>query len=236
MVRTYKDTPSYRQYLNVDPVTGRGERLDHLMPHLQYNEDGQLIIVPGELFCRWRSDDGALCVKGTALSSATALRKHYHGCHGSPTENRRHGSNTFEFQVELHCWYRAIVNGEMPRWVPRKAADATVAIMPDITSIEEENDDEEKAKEGVNEDARTGDIATQTKKIYKTRMELKKRMERKVMMLGGKLKFKEEMKLKKMRFKKMMKLEKEMKFERMKLRKMRLKKEMRLKEKMKSRR
>lgn len=38
MVQTYKDTPSYRQYLNVDPVTGRGERPDDLMPHLQYNE------------------------------------------------------------------------------------------------------------------------------------------------------------------------------------------------------
>ncbi|KAK1250594.1 hypothetical protein MKX08_010597 [Trichoderma sp. CBMAI-0020] len=233
MGQTYQDTPSYRQYLNADPVTGRGERLDHLMPHLQFNEDGQLIIVPGELFCRWRRDDGALCVKRTALSSSAALRKHYHGCHGSPIENRRNGSNTVMFQQELHRWYRAIVNGEMPRWVPRKAADTTVAIVPDITSIEEENDDKEKTKEGVTKEKSTGRESTQTKKIYKTRMQRKKKMERKVMMLENKLRFKEEIQLKKIRLKKMMELEKEMKVEKTRLRKMRLKKEMRLKEKMK---
>jgi hypothetical protein len=38
MGAAYKDMPSYGQYLNIDSVTGLGERLDNLMPHLQYNE------------------------------------------------------------------------------------------------------------------------------------------------------------------------------------------------------
>lgn len=44
-VRTYKNMPGYRQYLNVNPVTGRAERLDALMPYLQHNEVRILIKV-----------------------------------------------------------------------------------------------------------------------------------------------------------------------------------------------
>ncbi|KAL7927465.1 hypothetical protein ACQKWADRAFT_325084 [Trichoderma austrokoningii] len=131
MAQTYKDTPIYRQYLNVDSATGRGERLDDLMPHLQYNENGHPIIVPGEVYCRWRSDDGALCVKKNALSSTSALRTHYRGCQGCSPESRRTGSNNARQQQELHRWYRAVVNGEMPRWMPRKAADTAVAVVAD---------------------------------------------------------------------------------------------------------
>lgn len=38
LLRTYKHLPSYLQYLNVNPETGRSERNDALMPHLQYNK------------------------------------------------------------------------------------------------------------------------------------------------------------------------------------------------------
>ncbi|PON29337.1 hypothetical protein TGAM01_v201586 [Trichoderma gamsii] len=61
VTRSFRHMPSYRRYLNANPITGRKERLDDLMPSLQYNASGQLILAPGEVFCRWRNDDGTLC-------------------------------------------------------------------------------------------------------------------------------------------------------------------------------
>ncbi|KAL6908258.1 hypothetical protein GGI43DRAFT_379126 [Trichoderma evansii] len=127
MVFTYIEWPSYRRYLNENRRTGRPERNDALMPPLIYTGNGEPILAAGEVFCRWRDVDGVLCTERKEYSTPVGLERHFADCHGTRTHGLCTGFNNPRYKEELNRWYFAVVNGEMPRWVPRRTANAPVA-------------------------------------------------------------------------------------------------------------
>ncbi|KAL7895715.1 hypothetical protein HDV63DRAFT_401017 [Trichoderma sp. SZMC 28014] len=151
----YNNQPSYRQYLNQDPATGRKERLDDLMPRLLFSEGGRLLLVPGEVFCRWRNDDDTLCKRKHAFNSHSNLREHYMRVHGSRVKPRPVGSCiTREYHLKIRIWYNALVHGNKPFWIPSEEEKEDItggALAFDFDFVEEkENDYEWTAEEGGN--------------------------------------------------------------------------------------
>ncbi|VTT55722.1 unnamed protein product [Fusarium fujikuroi] len=61
----YRRSEPYRRYLS------NGYRLDDLMPPLDRRGESEAEIVPGELYCRFRSARGRLCHKVTFLKPST---------------------------------------------------------------------------------------------------------------------------------------------------------------------
>ncbi|KAL7954691.1 hypothetical protein V8C34DRAFT_293628 [Trichoderma compactum] len=94
-----------------------------MMPPLQMNKQGQAIIVPGEIYCRWRGKNGRngrLCKRKARYSQENALHRHYQVVHKVEIEPRTMRGFTYAYHLELTEWYKQVMYGNQPHWIPRK--------------------------------------------------------------------------------------------------------------------
>ncbi|EGR49051.1 uncharacterized protein TRIREDRAFT_107197 [Trichoderma reesei QM6a] len=115
MPQTYKDKPAYKSYRAGNEA---GERDDAKMPDLKKDGNDKVIIVPGEVFCRWRDEENGLCYRSAAFYSPSSLRNHYKKGHGLQVSDRGAGSKSVALQHQLNRWYSQVDAGAKPTWVP----------------------------------------------------------------------------------------------------------------------
>ncbi|KAL7914088.1 hypothetical protein GGI35DRAFT_475922 [Trichoderma velutinum] len=137
MADHYQDGDGYSRYVAGD---GRDKRNDATMPILQINnvcsiaelllicrdmpakihyKEGQIIMIPGEVFCRWRGDDGHLCWKNIRYANTKTLRNHYRCSHRVETEANPTGGFSADYHSALDRWYTQVSSGQNPTWIPR---------------------------------------------------------------------------------------------------------------------
>ncbi|EGR44379.1 uncharacterized protein TRIREDRAFT_112276 [Trichoderma reesei QM6a] len=66
-------------------------------------QNGKVIIIPGEAFCRHIGPMGMMCFKNTPYEKTGALRKHYKECHDLGIISKEPGSHRARYQNELTC-------------------------------------------------------------------------------------------------------------------------------------
>ncbi|KAI9163142.1 hypothetical protein HJFPF1_04741 [Paramyrothecium foliicola] len=92
----YKDTQEYKMYLNC------GVRLpDEFLPLAQHNSNGEVIIAPGELYCRFDAGLGMLCATSKQFYSESTLFNHYRHVHKAEVEKRECGGINGELDANL---------------------------------------------------------------------------------------------------------------------------------------
>ena len=91
----YRATPQYLEYLN------DGERPCHLPPYERIN--GNLLVYPGELYCRFRDKYG-ICPYSRQMSNGANLRNHIKKIHGA-TLHAKAGSPSMLESHKAKRWY-----------------------------------------------------------------------------------------------------------------------------------
>ncbi|PKK47206.1 hypothetical protein CI102_9775 [Trichoderma harzianum] len=81
--------------------------------------------MPGELFCRWRDEDGVLCDRYEPYFCRESLRYHYRYIHGREIPITGKSGFTTRYHNQLDRWYTQVANGEDPNWIPINPADST---------------------------------------------------------------------------------------------------------------
>ncbi|PNP59602.1 hypothetical protein THARTR1_00775 [Trichoderma harzianum] len=139
---SYKNQMGYRIYAIGN---GEGRRNARMMPPLQYSNEGKVIILPGEIYCRWRGPTGRICQKNTAFDHQAGLYLHYRRHHDLEPERRTVTGFTYAYNQELDEWYTQVSRGDKPNWIPKKpfrfptAAKRRKSDSADTTTPEEES-------------------------------------------------------------------------------------------------
>ncbi|KAM0214390.1 hypothetical protein ACHAPQ_007871 [Fusarium lateritium] len=84
------------------------------LPRLNVTEDGEVRIVPGEIYCRWRDAHNVICE--LEFTEERDLRAHYRDAHNLRYE--RHGPAAMSSRENMHIgrWYYETVRNRMPNW------------------------------------------------------------------------------------------------------------------------
>ncbi|PON30965.1 hypothetical protein TGAM01_v200385 [Trichoderma gamsii] len=120
---------SLRRYLELGASGQPVNRLELLLPHVQFNENGEVILLPGEIFCRIRDDNNDICpfvVDYRRRHGKGGIRYHYRYAHNLPAEKRKLTHRYNHFLEKAARWYDEVVRAKMPLWLPRDATDSPI--------------------------------------------------------------------------------------------------------------
>ncbi|KAL7939131.1 hypothetical protein V8C35DRAFT_326320 [Trichoderma chlorosporum] len=120
----YTEMEGYQRYI---VRNGAGARDDAKMPSLALNSENQIILVPGEVFCRWRDEKDKLCPRATRFTQIRSLVMHYEHMHKKSVEKRK-SVRSMKKNAKVDCWYTQVANGEKPTWTPNVINDRTVTV------------------------------------------------------------------------------------------------------------
>ncbi|KAH6956579.1 hypothetical protein DER45DRAFT_645181 [Fusarium avenaceum] len=84
------------------------------LPRLNITEDGEVKIVPGEIYCRWRDAHDDICE--LEFTDQRDLRTHYRDAHNLRCERPGSASLTRRDNMHVAQWYYDTVRNRMPNW------------------------------------------------------------------------------------------------------------------------
>ncbi|EHK40038.1 hypothetical protein TRIATDRAFT_312962 [Trichoderma atroviride IMI 206040] len=148
MVRGVNHYRSFREsricYADLGASGQPANRLEQLLPPLQFNQNGEVILIPGEIFCRYRDDNNRLCqFRLQQHKMAGGIRKHYIIYHLLPVERRSKSHERKHFTEQARRWYDEVVRGNFPLWVPRDADDTPIKNISLPLSLNDEANEEQ---------------------------------------------------------------------------------------------
>ena len=97
---SYKASIGYQAYLN------SGTRPDKIPPYEFI--DGQVIIYPGEIYCRYRLHGETICLNSQPASSINNLRHHIKR-HGLNIYQPKSGAPSLDRQLKAMNWYSQFI-------------------------------------------------------------------------------------------------------------------------------
>ncbi|KAM0252508.1 hypothetical protein ACHAP5_001156 [Fusarium lateritium] len=84
------------------------------LPRLNVTEDGEVKIVPGEIYCRWRDAHNVICE--LEFADERDLRAHYRDAHHLRYERRGPASLSRRENKHIGRWYYDTVRNREPNW------------------------------------------------------------------------------------------------------------------------
>ncbi|KAK5990379.1 hypothetical protein PT974_08647 [Cladobotryum mycophilum] len=92
----FKRRPSYRAYVD------KGRISADVLPSPQQNSRGDIVLMQGEIYCRYRNRN-------------SVLSEHYHRVHGEQVAMVRRNYTLLDHDA-LDVWYDDLMNSRRPRW------------------------------------------------------------------------------------------------------------------------
>ncbi|KAL7897056.1 hypothetical protein HDV63DRAFT_85266 [Trichoderma sp. SZMC 28014] len=113
-----------RRYTMLVVAPGQpGNGNEHLLPSIQFNINGEVVLLPGEPYCRYRHGNNSVCPYRWEIGLNEDMRSHYLSAHNIRAEPIQAHHWTTEFLDRVGDWYIEVVTGYVPTWLPRTESD-----------------------------------------------------------------------------------------------------------------
>ncbi|KAH8674902.1 hypothetical protein BGZ61DRAFT_536212 [Ilyonectria robusta] len=114
-------TTSYKKNAAYIAYTRGNLRPDVILPPLARNNDGLIFLAPGEVYCRFRFQNGTICPINWRFPTYHALHDHYSQAHGLELERLKSGALPADTRRDVEHWYKALMGNVVTVWTPRSA-------------------------------------------------------------------------------------------------------------------
>ncbi|RSL73341.1 hypothetical protein CEP54_000316 [Fusarium duplospermum] len=122
----FQASSAYKNYLG-KTVISRPE--DWLLPRLDLDQNNQIYMAPGEVYCRFRDADGHLCSNDGRFSQRRYLIMHYRKEHDLTVACNATNPSSVKGRALVAGWYKELIEGLQPSWRAKdqRAEDAKAA-------------------------------------------------------------------------------------------------------------
>ncbi|RSL80097.1 hypothetical protein CEP51_006834 [Fusarium floridanum] len=119
----FQTSSSYKNYLG-KTVISRPE--GWLLPQLDLDQNNQVYMAPGEVYCRFRDANGHLCSHDVRFSRRAYLIRHYKKAHGLSVVSNVTNATSIKGRALVAGWYKELMDGLQPSWRAKDQRDEDV--------------------------------------------------------------------------------------------------------------